>query len=55
MWATDFPWIFEHPGYERLAHLIEKVMPDISSHELEAIMGGTAKRFLRFPDLADAT
>ena len=51
MWATDFPWIYEEPGYDRLAGLIEETLPDIKPHEYEAIMGGTARRFLRFPDL----
>ncbi len=51
MWATDFPWIYEEPGYDKLARLIEETVPDITPHELKAIMGGTAKRFLRFPDL----
>ena len=51
MWATDFPWIYEEPGYDKLARLIEETVPDIAPHELEEIMGGTAKRFLRFPDL----
>ncbi len=51
MWATDFPWIYEEPGYDKLARLIEETVPDIAPHELEAVMGGTARRFLRFPDL----
>ncbi len=51
MWATDFPWIYEEPGYDKLVDLVERLTPDIAPHELEAIMGGTARRFLRFPDL----
>ena len=51
MWATDFPWIYEEPGYDKLAKLVDEAMPEIKPHEYEAIMGGTAKRFLRFPDL----
>lgn len=51
MWATDFPWIYEHPGYDKLTTIIETSIPDIQPHELEAIMGGTARRFLRFPDI----
>lgn len=51
MWATDFPWIYEEPGYDKLVQLIEKTTPGLKLHEFEAIMGGTAKRFLRFPDL----
>ena len=52
MWATDFPWIYEHPGYDKLTTIIETSIPDIQPHELAAIMGGTAKRVLRFPNLS---
>lgn len=51
MWATDYPWILEEPGYGELTTIIEKLMPNIRESELEDIMGGNAKRFLRFPDL----
>ena len=51
MWATDFPWILEEPGYGKLTTVVEKLLPNVSESELAAIMGGTAKRFLRFPDL----
>lgn len=50
MWATDFPWILENPGYGELTTIIEKLMPNLSESELADIMGGNAKRFLRFPD-----
>jgi predicted TIM-barrel fold metal-dependent hydrolase len=51
MWATDFPWIYEDPGYAPLTTIIRELIPNIRDHELEDIMGGTAKRVLRFPDL----
>ncbi len=51
MWATDFPWILEDPGYDKLTTIIEKLLPNLSEPELADIMGGNAKRFLRFPDL----
>ncbi len=50
MWATDFPWILEDPGYGQLVHLLDKLMPDLSVDQKAAIMGDTAKRVLRFPD-----
>ena len=50
MWATDFPWILEEPGYGELATIIEKLLPNLSQSELADIMGGNAKRFLRFPN-----
>ena len=51
MWATDFPWILEEPGYGELTTVIEKLMPSLTESELADIMGGNAKRILRFPDL----
>ena len=51
MWATDFPWILEDPGYDKMVGIIDKLLPDLSQEERDAIMGGTAKRFLHFPDL----
>lgn len=50
MWATDYPWILEKPGYGELTTIIEKLLPNLSDSELGDIMGGNAKRFLRFPD-----
>jgi predicted TIM-barrel fold metal-dependent hydrolase len=52
MWATDFPWILEYPGYRELADLIKVALPNLSEDEHADIMGGTAQRFLRFPKLA---
>ena len=51
MWATDFPWILEEPGYGKLTTVIEELLPNLSEAELADIMGGNAKRILRFPDL----
>lgn len=51
MWATDFPWILEDPGYGELTTVVEKLMPNVTESELADIMGGNAKRILRFPDL----
>ncbi len=51
MWATDFPWILEEPGYDKLTTVIEELLPNLSEAELADIMGGNAKRILRFPDL----
>ena len=50
MWATDFPWITEDPGYGQLVDLVDELLPSLSEPERQAVMGGTAKRFLRFPD-----
>jgi predicted TIM-barrel fold metal-dependent hydrolase len=53
MWATDFPWILEDPGYGPYTTIIEQSIPDITPYELEDIMGRTAQQFLRFPILDD--
>ena len=51
MWATDFPWIYKTPGYDKLTQLIKKTLPDINIQDYNLIMGETAQKFLRFPDL----
>lgn len=51
MWATDFPWILKDPGYDKLTTVIEKLLPNVTESELADIMGGNAKRILRFPNL----
>lgn len=50
MWATDFPWILEDPGYGPCTRIIRELLPDIADHEYDDIMGDTARRFLRFPE-----
>jgi L-fuconolactonase len=49
MWASDFPWILEDPGYGPLTTVIREQLPDLSAVEHADIMGDTAKHFLRFP------
>ena len=52
MWATDFPWILEDPGYGQLTGILKELLPDLHDNECDDIMGENAKRFLRFPDHA---
>ena len=52
MWASDFPWITEDPGYDKMTGVVKELLPEVTDTELEDIMGGTAKRVLGFPDLA---
>jgi predicted TIM-barrel fold metal-dependent hydrolase len=42
MWCTDFPWILEEPGYQRLVDLLDYHLPSISKEEKDQIKGGTA-------------
>ena len=51
LWATDFPWIVEEPGYDKMTRVVEELLPELTQEELADIMGGTAKRLLRFADL----
>ena len=49
MWGTDFPWHHPDPGYEKLIGVVRELLPDLSESDHAAIMGATARRFLRFP------
>ena len=49
MWATDFPWIFNNPGYGKMSRIISELLPDLSEYEYDQIGGGNARKFLRFP------
>jgi predicted TIM-barrel fold metal-dependent hydrolase len=49
MWASDFPWICEDPGYGPLTTVVRELLPALSDSEHADIMGDTAQRFLRFP------
>jgi predicted TIM-barrel fold metal-dependent hydrolase len=53
MWATDFPWIEQDPGYGRLVDLPARVFPDLTDAERAGLMGRTAAQFLRFPAFRD--
>tara|TARA_B100001123_G_C15325852_1_gene1029498 strand:- start:439 stop:1329 length:891 start_codon:yes stop_codon:yes gene_type:complete len=48
MWATDFPWILEAPGYEPYTRVIDELMPDLDEESRRLIMGETARRVLKF-------
>ncbi len=51
MWASDFPWIVELPGYGALLKVVDELLPGLNGRERDAIMGETAHRFLRFPEI----
>jgi L-fuconolactonase len=53
MWASDWPWIRESPGYDALLSLPPTLLSGASSDELADVMGGTALRL--FPHLASTT
>ena len=53
MWATDAPWIYQEPGYRPYTAIIDELLPDLTDWQREAIMGETARDFLRFPARAE--
>lgn len=50
LWASDYPWTRDLPGYPTLLSLPRHAFPDASTAELADIRGGTALRL--FPHLA---
>lgn len=50
MWASDYPWPVDDPGYGRLLDLVDRHLPDLTPAERDAVMGGTCRRFLRWED-----
>jgi predicted TIM-barrel fold metal-dependent hydrolase len=49
LWASDYPWTREVPGYPALLELPRATFPQASPGELADIRGGTALRL--FPHL----
>jgi L-fuconolactonase len=52
LWASDYPWTRDVPGYPTLLTLARQALPDASQAELADIHGGTALRL--FPTLRPA-
>lgn len=48
MWASDYPWITSEPGYQAVLEVVDHHLPDLSSTERAAMLGGTARRLFRF-------
>lgn len=44
IWASDYPWINEDPGYKAQLDLVDHYLPELEPLEREAIMGQTAAR-----------
>lgn len=49
-WASDYPWIAQHPGYAEQLKLPRLLVPDLSDDDYRAIMGENAARLFRFDD-----
>jgi L-fuconolactonase len=48
LWASDYPWIKQQPGYGPQLGLVDHYLPDIRPAERAAIMGGTAAHLFAF-------
>ena len=48
MWASDFPWIVEYPGYQQQLDLVDVLLPNLDEIERKKIRGGTAESLFYF-------
>ena len=46
LWASDWPWIAEMPGYAALGDIVELHLPSLSEAERGQVLGGNAHRLL---------
>ena len=44
LWASDYPWIAEHPGYRKQLDLPMTLIQGLSEQDRAAVMGGNAAR-----------
>ncbi|HSK84164.1 MAG TPA: amidohydrolase family protein [Rubrobacter sp.] len=50
LWASDYPWTRDVPGYRAMLDLVPAVLPDLDAERLARVRGGTARTL--FPHLA---
>ncbi len=48
LWASDFPWILREPGYAKQLSLVDRLLPNLTSGERAAILGGNAAWLLQW-------
>lgn len=46
LWASDWPWIAEMPGYAALSDVVQLHLPSLSETERGQVLGGNAARIL---------
>lgn len=51
LWASDWPWIDEVPGYGATCDVLDIAVPGLSDPERDQILGGTVSRLLRLPTI----
>ena len=50
LWASDYPWTRDVPGYRAMPDLVPAALPDLDSENLARVLSGTARTL--FPHLA---
>src|SRR3712207_1808893 len=50
LWASDYPWTRDVPGYRTLLDVVPAALPDLDADGLAWVLGGTARAL--FPHLA---
>ena len=50
LWASDYPWTRDVPGYRTLLDVVPAALPDLDADDLARVLGGTARAL--FPHLA---
>ena len=50
LWASDYPWTRDVPGYRSLLDIVPAALPDLDADDLAWVLGGTARTL--FPHLA---
>lgn len=48
LWASDYPWIADEPGYAEQLALVDHYLPELGEAERAAIRGGTAASLFSF-------
>ena len=48
VWASDWPWIKDVPGYGAQLSLVDHFFPEATSQQRAAVMGGNAARLFGF-------
>ena len=48
LWASDFPWIVDQPGYAEQLALVDHLLPNLTQTERQQITGGTAASLFDF-------
>ena len=52
LWASDFPWIPDDPGYGGMVQIIDELLPNLGELAKKQLMGDNASGRLGFPPVA---